>query len=180
MHGRRDRADTEPDEFSLFVRHTSPALLRAAYLLTGDRHLAQDLVQTALARTHLAWRRLRDTGNAGAYARKTMYHLQVSAWRRRAVAETLSGDLPEHPGQPDHTSHTDLRLSLQQALLRLAPRQRAVLVLRYFEDRTEAETAELLDLAVGTVKSLTHHALGRLRQIAPELAPLATIEEGRR
>lgn len=76
-------------DFDEFVRARTPALLRSAYLLTGDQHLAEDLVQSALARTHRAWRRLRHTGNAEAYARRTMYHLQVSWWRRRRVAELL-------------------------------------------------------------------------------------------
>ncbi|WP_238012324.1 SigE family RNA polymerase sigma factor [Dactylosporangium sp. AC04546] len=162
------------DEFDTFVRARSYALLRTAYLLTGDQHLAEDLVQSALARTHLAWRRLHDTGNAEAYTRKAMYHIQVSWWRRRRVAEVLPGDLPERRAghATDHSGSTALRLSLRAALLRLSAKQRAVLVLRFFEDRTETETAELLGVAVGTVKSQTAKALARLRDIAPELADL--------
>lgn len=83
------------DEFDSFVRARTPALLRSAYLLTGDQHLAEDLVQSALARTHQSWRRLHDAGNAEAYTRKTMYHLQVSWWRRGRVAESLTGELAE-------------------------------------------------------------------------------------
>jgi DNA-directed RNA polymerase specialized sigma24 family protein len=82
------------DEFSMFVRTRTPALLRSAYLLTGDQHLAEDLVQTALARTHRSWHRLRDSGNVEAYTRKVMYHQQVTIWRRRRVAESITGDLP--------------------------------------------------------------------------------------
>lgn len=162
-----------PDEFEEFVRARTGALLRSAYLLTGDQHLAEDLVQSALARTHRAWRRLRHTGNAEAYARRTMYHLQVSWWRRGRVAEVLPGELPEVPSRrrdDDHAGATALRLSLRDALLKLPPRQRAVLVLRFFEDRAEAESAELLGVSVGTVKSQTAKALGRLRTLAPELA----------
>ncbi|TNH27460.1 SigE family RNA polymerase sigma factor [Micromonospora orduensis] len=142
-------------EFDSFVRTRTPALLRSAYLLTGDQHLAEDLVQSALARTHRSWNRLHHSGNAEAYTRKTMYHLQVSWWRRRRVPESMPGDLPEPRGgdsAPDHAHQTSLRLTLRAALAKLSPKQRAVLVLRFFEDRTEAEAAELLGVAVGTVK----------------------------
>src|SRR5262245_15915924 len=91
-----------------FVRARTPALLRSAYLLTGDQHLAEDLVQEALARTHRAWRNLHQTGNAEAYARKIMYHTQVSFWRRRRVAESMSGAVPEvdRAGGRDHAETT--------------------------------------------------------------------------
>ena len=164
------------DEFDSFVRARTPALLRSAYLLTGDQHLAEDLVQSALARTHRAWRRLQAVENAEAYTRRTMYHLQVSWWRRGKVAETLTGDLPEPRGRnagPDHATQTAIRITLRNALRKLSNRQRAVLVLRFFEDRTEAEAAELLGVTVGTVKSQTAKALARMRVVAPELADLA-------
>jgi RNA polymerase sigma-70 factor (sigma-E family) len=155
------------DEFEAFVRARTPALLRSAFLLTGDQQLAEDLVQSALTRTHLAWKRLDDVANAEAYARRTMYHLQVSWWRRRKVAEVLPGDLPDQAGVVDHAGTVSLRLVLPSALLRLSARQRAVLVLRFFEDRTEAEAADLLGISVGTVKSQTARALTRLRSVAP-------------
>src|SRR5215218_10305757 len=85
------RVKTADEEFDSFVRARTHALLRSAYLLTGDQQLAEDLVQSALTKTHLAWRRLEDIGNAESYARRTMYHLQVSWWRRRKVAEALPG-----------------------------------------------------------------------------------------
>jgi RNA polymerase sigma-70 factor (sigma-E family) len=172
-HGGRhyDRTGTpRVEEFDAFVRARTHALLRSAYLLTGDQQLAEDLVQTALTRTHLAWRRLEDTGNAEAYARRTMYHLQVSWWRRRRVAETLPGLMPDRAGGDDPAGAVSLRLALRAALLRLSAKQRAVLVLRYFEDRTESETAEVLGVSTGTVKSQTSKALARLRAIAPDLA----------
>ncbi|MGY0230348.1 SigE family RNA polymerase sigma factor [Longispora urticae] len=157
------------DEFDSFVRTRTPALLRSAYLLTGDQHLAEDLVQSALARTHRSWKRLHEVGNAEAYTRKVMYHLQVSWWRKRRVAESMPGDLPDRGGA-DTTTAATLKITLQQALLKLTDKQRAVLVLRFFEDHTEAETAELLGVALGTVKSQTAKALARLRTVAPELA----------
>lgn len=165
--------DVLADEFDSFVRGRSAALLRSAYLLTGDQYLAEDLVQSALARTHRAWSRLHETGNAEAYTRKVMYHLQVSWWRRGRVAEAFPGEVPE-PATGDRDPHhrSDLRLTLRAALLKLSNKQRAVLVLRFFEDRTEAETAGLLGVTVGTVKSQTAKALARLRTVAPELADL--------
>ncbi|HKE50759.1 MAG TPA: SigE family RNA polymerase sigma factor [Actinomycetes bacterium] len=156
-------------EFDAFVRARTPAFLRLGYLLTGDQHLAEDLVQSALARTLLAWPRLRTS--AEAYTRTTMYHLQVSWWRRRKVAETFPGELPDGPGV-DNTAGAVFRISLERALSRLTPRQRAVLVLRYFEDRSEAEAAAVLNCSIGTVKSQTARALSRLRTVAPELAEL--------
>jgi RNA polymerase sigma-70 factor (sigma-E family) len=167
-------------EFDSFVRGRTPALLRAAYLLTGDQHLAEDLVQSALARTHRRWAHLHERGNAEAYTRKIMYHLQVSWWRRPKLAESLPGELPEPGRDDDHAEVTGTRLTLRLALLKLTPRQRAVLVLRYFEDHSEAETAELLGVALGTVKSQTAKALARLRAVAPELAEHYSREGGAR
>lgn len=165
--------DQRDREFHEFVRTRTPALLRAAYLLTGDQHLAEDLVQSALARTHRAWDRLYQQSNAEAYARKVMYHLQVAWWRRSKVAETFPGDLPERPGHhDDHTDATGLKIVLAQALRQLTAKQRAVLVLRYFEDYSESESAEVLGVSRGTVKSQTARALGRLRMVAPELSEL--------
>jgi RNA polymerase sigma-70 factor (sigma-E family) len=165
-------------EFDAFVRSRSAALLRSAYLLTGDQHLAEDLVQSALARTHRSWGRLHDRGNAEAYTRRIMYHLQVSWWRRRK-AESMPGELPEPRrggGGLDHADQTTIRMTLRAALLKLSVKQRAVLVLRYFEDCSEAEAAELLGVTVGTVKSQTSKALAKLRVVAPELAQLYFLE----
>jgi RNA polymerase sigma-70 factor (sigma-E family) len=162
--------DALAPDFDAFVRARTPALLRSAYLLTGDQHLAEDLVQSALGLTHRSWRSLHAAGNAEAYTRKTMYHLQVSRWRRRRVAETLAAVLPDRAGrQPDHADQTVLRLSLSSALSRLTLKQRAVIVLRFFDDLTEVQAAETLGVSVGTVKSQTAKALERLRILAPDL-----------
>ncbi len=160
------------EEFDEFVRGRTPALLRTAYLLTGDQHLAEDLVQSALARCHRAWHRLDATGNAEAYTRRIMYHLQVSWWRRRRVRESVTDAVPDRAPHPSTTGEITARITLHQALLRLSGKQRAVLVLRFFEDRSEAETADVLGVSVGTVKSQTSRALDRLRTIAPELSAL--------
>ncbi|GHJ44038.1 hypothetical protein Cs7R123_13800 [Catellatospora sp. TT07R-123] len=159
-----------PAEFDAFVRARTGALLRAAYFLTGDRHLAEDLVQSALARTHRSWPSLHAAGAADAYTRKTMYHLQVSWWRRRRVAETLTDELPARTGAvADPADQTALQVTLRSMLLRLPARQRAVLVLRFFDDLTEEQTAQALGVTVGTVKSQTAKALAKLRVLAPQL-----------
>ena len=161
--------DTLAGEFDAFVRARTPSLLRSAFLLTGDQHLAEDLVQNALIRTHRSWGRLHHAGNAEAYTRKVMYHLQVAWWRRSRVAESLVGSTPEPVWRGDHATTTAVRLTLHAALLKLTNSQRAVLVLRFFEDCSEVGTAEILGVSVGTVKSQTAKALARLRVVAPEL-----------
>jgi RNA polymerase sigma-70 factor (sigma-E family) len=178
---RVELEDPAEAQFCAFVRSRTTALQRTAFLLTGDRHLAEDLVQDALARTHRALRRLADEGHFEAYARTAMYHLHIRRWRRGRFAESLPGDLADlaAPGS-DHAGHTDLKVSLHQALAQLTCRQRAVLVLRFFEDRTEAEAADLLSCSIGTIKSQTSKALARLRTIAPELLPAEETQEATR
>ncbi|MBM2619480.1 SigE family RNA polymerase sigma factor [Actinoplanes sp. LDG1-06] len=171
-------SDSIDDLFGDFVRTRSAALLRTAFLLTGDRHLAEDLVQDALARTHRGRHRLADPGHLEAYTRTAMYHLHVNWWRRRRITESMPGDLADvvQPGS-DHTRRTELKLALHEVLTHLTRRQRAVLVLRFFEDRSEAEAAELLNCSVGTIKSQTSKALARIRSLAPDLLTAVT-EEG--
>lgn len=157
--------------FREFVAARQGALLRSAYVLCGDRHRAEDLVQTALTRTAARWASVRD-GSPEAYVRRTMYHEQVSRWRRAGVLnETSVADPPERVG-PDPGDAVDLKVVLRAALDRLAPRQRAVLALRFYEDLPEAEIAALLGISVGTVRSTTSRALDRLRRVAPELGAL--------
>jgi RNA polymerase sigma-70 factor (sigma-E family) len=155
----------DEDAFRAFVLARTPALSRTAYLLTGDAHLAEDLVQTALFKAAKSWHRIQ--GDPEPYVRRILYTQNVSWWRsRRHVREHQLGayDAPA----PD--SDTDLRLTLEQALARLTTRQRTVLVLRYFEDLTEVQTATMLGIGAGTVKSIGRQALARLRTLAPELA----------
>jgi RNA polymerase sigma-70 factor (sigma-E family) len=153
--------------FREFVGGRSAALSRVAYLLTGDFHLAQDLLQSALAKTAAHWRRIRD-GNPDAYVRRVLYHEHVSGRRRRQVLETLAAEPSRHVGF-DPIPDATLRLTVLRALARLPPRQRAVIVLRFYEDLTEVQIAEVLDVTVGTVKRAKHDALNRLRTDAPEL-----------
>ncbi|WP_043623837.1 SigE family RNA polymerase sigma factor [Nonomuraea candida] len=156
--------------FREFVRARQRSLMRTAYLLTGDAPQAEDLLQTVLMRTARHWRRL-SGGNPEAYVRRALVNEHIS-WRRRLRAETPTASLPETGQQGDPGDESLTRMALQRALMRLTPRQRAVLVLRYYEDRSVEETAGLLGCSAGTVKSQTSHALGRLRALAPELAGL--------
>ena len=145
-------------DFDDFVVARSTRLLRTAYLLTRDHSRAEDLLQTALAKAWLSWRRIH-TDPEG-YVRKVMVNTYATWWRRRWNDETPTASLPE-PGYDDDDD--SLGQDLWSALGRLPRGQRAVVVLRYFEDMTEAETARLLGCSVGTVKSQTARAFTRLR-----------------
>ncbi|MBE1582157.1 SigE family RNA polymerase sigma factor [Nonomuraea angiospora] len=156
-------------DFRKFVIDRSGALFRTAYLLTGDRHTAEDLVQSALVKTAAKWRSLRDPAAIEGYVRRVMYHEQVSWWRRRSrVAEVSTGQPPERI-DAGHADVADLRLVMRAALARLTPRQRTMLVLRYFEDLSETEIARLLGVRVGSVRSQIYRSLERLKKAAPEL-----------
>lgn len=155
-------------DFDDFVSSRGPALLRTAYLLTGDRHLAEDLMQAALAKTYRHWSRV-SAGSPEAYVRQAMVRENISWWRRRGNAEVVVAEVPESAGPREDV---DRRLALDAALRQLTPQQRAVLVLRYYADLTERQTADSLGCSVGTVKSHAHRALARLREVGPELAEL--------
>jgi RNA polymerase sigma-70 factor (sigma-E family) len=158
-------AETHREEFARWARGRQRRLLRAALLMTDDQARAEDLVQDAMTQVAMRWSRLRDS-NPDAYARKVIYHGNISWWRRRR-REVLGGELADLPAPGEVVER---RLLVRRALAALPPRQRAVVVLRYFEDLTERDTAEVLGVSVGTVKSQTHLALRRLREAAPELA----------
>jgi RNA polymerase sigma-70 factor (sigma-E family) len=147
-------------DFDAFVVARSPALLRTAYLLVGDEGLAEDLLQTALTKSWFAWRRI--AGEPEAYVRRVLVTTSASWWRRRWTRETPTADLPERRSPAGAEGLTD-RQDLWDAIARLPRRQRAVVVLRYLEDRTEAETAQLMGCTVGTVKSQCARALAKLR-----------------
>jgi RNA polymerase sigma-70 factor (sigma-E family) len=155
----------DEDAFRAFVIARTPALSRTAYLLTGDAHLAEDLVQTALFKAAKSWHRIQ--GDPEPYVRRILYTQNISWWRsRRHVREHQLGVYDAPAPHQD----ADLRLTLEQALARLTTRQRTVLVLRYFEDLTETQTAATLGIGSGTVKSISRQALARLRTLAPDLA----------
>ena len=151
--------DTEEREaFAAFARGRMRELLRFAHALTGDPHRAADLVQDALERTLLAWHRVERKDDPEAYVRRAIVNRHVSVWRRtrreRLVAETPESAYDGVEGRDQE---------LWAALATLPPRQRAVLVLRFYEDLTEVDTAAALGCAVGTVKSQTFKAMARLR-----------------
>lgn len=160
--------------FREFVAARLSMVSRVAYLLTGNHHAAEDLVQSVLVKVARHWRRVSDASSPDAYVRRMIYHEHLSA-RRRGGPEDLVAVAPEPTAAADPADATVRRLVLRQALFRLTPRQRAVVVLRFFEDLSEADTAEVLGCSLGTVKSQTHHALGRLRVLAPELADLQYV-----
>lgn len=151
--------DSARREFAEFAAARASALIRVAYVLTGDQHSAEDLLQTALTKTAARWGRIHTAPEP--YVRQVMYREQVSSWRRRARRrEATMADVPDHAAAvPD----TETRLSLQQALRALPPGKRAVLVLRYFEDLPEAQVASILGCSVGTVRSQTYKALTQLK-----------------
>jgi RNA polymerase sigma-70 factor (sigma-E family) len=164
------------DEFREFVAARSGALLRTAYLLAGDWATAEDLLQTALTKTYLAWKRLGEIEAVEPYTRRVLVNTATSWWRRRWHGERPTEVIPERPG-PDRHEEAVERDALWQYVRALPPRQRAVLVLRFYEDLSEAQTADLLDISVGTVKSQTARALATLRQRldAEGLAPAPRI-----
>ena len=163
-----DRATSDADAFSAWAVHSQKRLLRTAVLLTGHQQRAEDLVQEALVKVALRWGRLRE-GYPEAYARQILVRDNISWWRKHR--RELLVEPPEGP-PVDTSAATDRRLMLDRALAALTPRQRAVVVLRYYDDLTEQATADALGVAVGTVKSQTHLALRRLAEAAPELAEL--------
>ena len=164
----------QDEVFRGFVAARGHALIRTAYLLTGDQQLAEDLVQTALEKAVRHWSSIRDVGAAEQYVRRTMYRENISLWRRRRLVELPADVVPEprRDGTAWQPAEQTLdRIVLRNALMRLGPRQRTVLVLRYFEDLTEQQTADLLGISVGTVKSQSHKALAAMRSVCRDLAP---------
>ncbi|WP_245657715.1 SigE family RNA polymerase sigma factor [Herbidospora mongoliensis] len=151
----------DPD-FAVFAAERGDALLRYGYVLSGNSHDAADLTQEALARLHRAWPRVRRRDNPEAYVRVTMARLHISVWRWRR-RENLTWDPPDTPWEDDRPA--DREQGLWRALAVLPRRQRAVLVLRYYEDLTDAEIARLLGISPGTVRSHASHALARLRAV---------------
>lgn len=157
------------EDFADYVRARQGQLLRAAYLVCGDQHLAEDLLQGALVKLALHWPKVKD-GYPDAFVRRILYRDAISAWRKHR-REVVGGDEPlALTPAAEQIDPVGDRVDLQRALAQLAPRQRAVIVLRFFEDRSELDTADALGISVGTVKSQTHDALARLRTLIPDLA----------
>lgn len=163
-------------DFHDYVGAKIAAWSRVAYLLTGDWHAAEDLVQVTLIKLAAHWARVSAGGEPDAYVRRVLYTQHVSLWRkRRHLTATLSRSAeltPPGSAVRDGADDVTTAVVIRDALARLTRRQRAVLVLRFFEDRTEVQTAQVLRCSVSTVKSQTRDALARIRVVAPELHEL--------
>jgi RNA polymerase sigma-70 factor (sigma-E family) len=156
------RDESRFEGLDTFVVERGEAVLATATLLMGNRATGEDLLQAALERLMRNWRRVK--GDPEGYLRRTLYHLAVDDWRRRRRRPEVFRAV-EPPCQADYTDELDLRRALVQALALLPPRQRAVLTLRYWEQLSEAEAAEMLGCSIGTVKSTASRGLARLREI---------------
>jgi RNA polymerase sigma-70 factor (sigma-E family) len=148
------------EEFRQFMSGRWPVMLRLAYGLTGDRGHAEDVAQAAFARAYASWGRVRRTGDPDAYVRRIVINENRRRFRKQRVAEALPGSLPDTGAAQENPED---RAALLGALRTLGPRQRAVVLLRYWMDMSEAETAATLNCSVGTVKSQASRALATLR-----------------
>ena len=156
------RKSREATAFTEFMSARSATLFRTAYLVVGDHQLAQDLLQESLIKTYVAWPRLRDVSSAEAYTRKTIVTTAISWRRRRSFHERPTDVLPDM-AVPDPGEAVTTHASMVAQLRTLPPRQRAAIVLRYYEDLSEAQTAEVMGCSVGTVKAQVSTGLKRLR-----------------
>jgi RNA polymerase sigma-70 factor (sigma-E family) len=150
------------DDFEEFARARTPHLYRTAWLLAGDRHHAEDLVQETLAKMFRAWRGLQRIDNPSAYAQTVLVRTFISQRRRRSWTEQPTSTMPDRAERPGDVA---LRVSLQNALAELAPLDRAVLVLRFFEDRSVEQVALDLGKNAGAIRTRTSRALDRLRVV---------------
>ncbi len=157
-------------DFESWLVAREPALQRLALLLTNDEHAAQDLVQITLAKLYLAWDRLQDRDRLDAYARRILLNEHRTAWRRPWRRREVVTDDPPEAGRPA-IEYDGSREAVWRFVGSLPPRQRAVIVLRYYEDLTEAEIADALGISLGTVKSQASRALAALRTRLPEEMP---------
>jgi RNA polymerase sigma-70 factor (sigma-E family) len=164
------------EEFVEFAKASSGRLQRAAYLLTGDAHQAEEAAQAALVRVYASWGRVRHK-DPYAYARTVLANLVTDQWRR-PMREYATETMPEAPVPRDVADEVTKRRWLVGALRALSPRERAVIVLRHFFDASEADVARELNLSMGTVKSLNSRALAKLRiTVGPLVPPLRTGTE---
>ncbi|QNP71695.1 SigE family RNA polymerase sigma factor [Streptomyces roseirectus] len=167
----RTRTTVRPGypSFASYVQDRQPVLLRTARSLTANPCDAEDLLQTALTKTYVAWDRIEDHRALDGYVRRALLNTRTSQWRKRKVDEFTCDELPEPdpaPGLDDPAEQQALRDAMWRAVLKLPARQRAMVVLRYYEDLSEAQTAEVLGVSIGTVKSAVSRALGKLREDA--------------
>ena len=165
-------AGVDDPAFRDYVRSRSRALLRTAYLLTGNVADAEDLVQSALTKIYVAWDRIQDHSAVDGYVRRAIVNTHISWWRRRRVEEYPTDEIPDQ-AVVDQPEVSDMEESVRRAIDRLPQRMRAAVMLRYFDDMTEAEVADVLGVSLGTVKSTVSRAVAKLRidtELQPELA----------
>ena len=165
--GRASRREARDEEFTDYLNARQPSLLRTAYLLTGNQHTAEDVLQTSLAKLYLSWDKVREANSMDAYVRRIMVNENNSLWRRNwkkreFVQERMPEPVPHHD-EYDEGADAELWRVVQT----LPPKARAVVVLRYYEQLSESETADLLGISVGTVKSQCSRAISALRERVP-------------
>ncbi|NNN37356.1 SigE family RNA polymerase sigma factor [Streptomyces sp. S3(2020)] len=166
---RQTRPYATYPSFSSYVKARQPVLLRTARSLTANPCDAEDLLQTALTKTYVAWERIEDHRALDGYVRRALLNTRTSQWRKRKVDEFATDEIPEPElGGDDPAEQQALHDAMWRAIMKLPARQRAMVVLRYYEDLSEVQTAEVLGVSVGTVKSAVSRALGKLRE-DPEL-----------
>jgi RNA polymerase sigma-70 factor (sigma-E family) len=153
------------EEFAEFAAAASPRLLRAAYLLCGNPHTAEDLAQTTLAKVFASWRRISRQDAVHAYATRTLMNTYLGDKRRKSSREVITSQLPEPAVEPPAP---ELRMVVLDALATLPPKSRAIVVMRYWADMSVEEVAQLLGCSTGTVKSQSSRALGKLRDVLSE------------
>lgn len=173
--GGRTGAMPDNSAFNRLLRDRSTAMLRTAFLFTGDHYLAEDLLQSALTKTYLRWGSLREEGAGEAYVRKVMASIYTRWYRRKWNSEYPTEDLPER-GTLDPYPASDDRVVVSQLLGALSRRQRAVVVLRFYEDMSEKDVAETLGMSVGTVKSTTAAAAAKLRKLVSNQRPPGSLD----
>jgi RNA polymerase sigma-70 factor (sigma-E family) len=167
------RQPSDVSAYAEFVAARSASMFRTAYLVIGDCQLAEDLLQESLVKAYVAWPRLHEVAKAEAYTRRIIVTTAISWRRRRSFGERPTGELPESV-VPDETDRVTARDELWHELHLLPPRQRAAIVLRFCEDLSEAQTAELMDCSVGTVERQVSVALGKIRnQLGADFVPPA-------
>ncbi|MGA8845394.1 MAG: SigE family RNA polymerase sigma factor [Nocardioides sp.] len=163
----RSRSERRDAEFTSYLQARQPSLMRTAYLLTGDLHTGEDVLQTSLAKLYLAWDKIQDRGSIDAYVRRIMINEHTSLWRRgwkkrECASEVVPEDAPHLDAYDDGRS-----AALWEVVVGLPAKARAVVVLRYYEQLSEAETADVLGISIGTVKSQSSRAIAALREQVP-------------
>jgi len=155
---------TQDEDCAEFAEAAAERLRTTAFMLCRDWHLAQDLTQTALTRLYLGWRQARQADNLLAYAQKILLRAYLDHRRRRSTSEAVTGVIHD----AGYRHHPDLRLTMLDALAGLSPRDRAIVILRYFEDYSVEQVAEVLDVPVSVVKTQTRRSLAKLREVLAE------------